>query len=78
MENMSGPHDPGDFTEALFDHFTTDQTVNSFDVPARIELQETVIAPWKAASIAAGHSGLAPSLAPFRLLGIVNRIDQVR
>lgn len=59
------------------DQWATIQTINSFTVPARSGMQTSVIDPWLAASFANGKpfGVLDLSIAPFRLLAIVNRMD---
>ena len=79
MEHMAGDDDPGQFIEKFFTQFEEDQTINGIMVPKRVNVPESmtsqVIKPWRAESSKRGLSGLAPELAPFRLLGIVNRMD---
>ncbi len=61
-----------DFVLNLLEHWTSTQTVNGLSVPARTSMQTQVINPWLAAS---GGVDLDLSIAPFRLLAIVNRLD---
>ena len=72
MENMAGENDPAEFTMKWLQHWETDQTVNGQVSPARPDIRPMVIDPWLAAS---GGETLDLSLAPFKLLAIVNRID---
>src|SRR5262249_59164334 len=48
------------------------QTINTFNVPARPNINTQIIQPWLAAS---GGASLDLGIAPFRLLAIVNRLD---
>jgi hypothetical protein len=57
--------------EAVFDSFTTPQTINGFRVEARPGLRPLVISQWP--RNAGGQLDLAQ--APMRLLAIVNRMD---
>ena len=75
MENMAGDNDVSEFVLDLFTDFTLDLTVNGHDVPARADLFTDIIQPWIDQSEANGIDGLDFSIAPFRLNGIVNRID---
>ncbi len=63
--------DPSLFTEEWLKHWVADQTINSFGVPKREEMQD-IINQWKQAS---GGERLKLDLAPLRLLAIVNRVD---
>lgn len=62
-----------DFVLSWLSQWTTTQSINGFDVPSRAQMQTRVIDPWLLAS--GGTGELSLSLAPFRLLGIVNRLD---
>ena len=77
MENMSGPHNVSDFVLNWLAHWETNQTINGFTSPARTQIRTLVTDPWLAASAANGAPAgtLDMSLAPFRLLAIVNRVD---
>lgn len=63
--------DPSLFTEEWLKHWVADQTINTFGVPKRTEMQ-AIIDQWRAAG---GGEQLNLKLAPFRLLAIVNRPD---
>ncbi len=58
-------------TEEWLKQWGTAQTVNTFNVPARAAMA-SLIADWRAAS---GGGDLDLSIAPFRLLAIVSRVD---
>lgn len=75
MENMAGGQDASDFVLDMFDDFLVDQVVNGHLIPARPELYTDIIQPWIDQSEENGIDGLDFSIAPFRLNGIVNRID---
>ena len=60
-----------DVTEAMFSTFNTPQTVNTFTIEARPNMDTFVLKPWP--RTAAGKLDL--SKAPMRLLAIVNRLD---
>ncbi len=62
-----------DFVLNWLSHWTSIQTVNGFNIGSRQNMQNQVINPWIAAS--GGTGVLDLSVAPFRLLAIVNRID---
>lgn len=77
MENMSGPHNVSDFVLNWLSHWEVDQNINGFNSPARPNIRQMVTQPWLDAS---ANNGAPPgtldmSLAPFRLLAIVNRLD---
>jgi len=63
-----------EFTKAWMDHWLTTQTINSFDVDSRGLMETLVITPWENLSGGANQP-LDFSVAPFRLLAIVNRAD---
>ncbi|MCH9651060.1 MAG: hypothetical protein K0U98_22750 [Deltaproteobacteria bacterium] len=63
--------DPSFMTEEWLKQWGTAQNVNSFNVPARAAMA-SLIADWRAAS---GGGDLDLSIAPFRLLAIVSRVD---
>lgn len=62
---------PSDFVEQWLNHWLTNQNINSFTAPARAQVQQ-LIDDWRAAS---GGGQLDLSIAPFRLLAIVPRLD---
>ncbi len=72
MEQMAGEHDPADFTLAWLRLWEQDQTINDTTSAARSAIREQIIDPWMAAS---GGERLDLSIAPFKLLAIVNRMD---
>lgn len=61
-----------DFVLTWLNHWLTTQSVNTFNVPSRSSMQTQIIDPWLASS---GGVNLDLSIAPFRLLSIVNRVD---
>ena len=63
---------PAAFTMQWLQKWQVNQTVNTFNVPARPNITTTIINPWLAAS---GGVSLNLGIAPFRLLAIVNRLD---
>lgn len=63
--------DPSLFTETWLQSWTANQTINSFGVPSRLQMQ-AIIDQWRAAS---GGGRLDLAKAPLRLLAIVNRVD---
>lgn len=63
--------DPSTFTETWLQHWASNQTINSFTAPSRLDIN-TLIADWRAAS---GGGALNLAIAPFRLLAINPRID---
>jgi hypothetical protein len=64
---------PSDFTKAWLAQWQSNQTVNTFTIPARAQITSMIIDPWIAAS--GGSGSLDLGKAPFRLLAIVNRVD---
>ncbi len=75
MENMAnGTSSTSDFIKALFKHWTVAQTINGFNVAARPNVYQKVIKDWEIRSGGAGAT-LLPQESPFRLLGIVLRVD---
>ncbi|MBN4080535.1 hypothetical protein JYT31_02615 [Beggiatoa alba] len=62
-----------DFVLNWLSLWTSIQSVNGFSVAARNFIQSSIIDPWLLAS--GGTGTLDLSLAPFRLLAIVNRLD---
>lgn len=75
MTEMANPAasgiNPSTFVERWLDHWLTAQTINTDNVPARTQMQ-SLIDDWRAAS---GGGDLDLSIAPFRLLAIVSRLD---
>jgi len=64
---------PSDLAMSLLKQWETEHLINDDAVPARALIRDLVIDPWLEAS---GNTGkLAMHKAPFRLLGIVNRVD---
>src|SRR5260221_841411 len=61
---------PSDFTQRMFRHWLNNQSVNSFTVPARPQMQ-TILNNWPKL----GDGRLDISKAPVKLLAIVNRVD---
>jgi len=57
--------------EQVFTSWLTDQTVNTFDIPARPAMQDIVLNSWPRLS----NGQLDLNRAPLRLLAIVNRLD---
>ena len=74
MSHISGQPDPADFVLRLFDEFREKQDVNGFTIPPHPFMLSEIIDPWIEASEQNGKK-LDFSIAPFRLNGIVNRID---
>ncbi len=75
MEGLAGTTDPvklSNFVLNWLKHWQVDQTINGDPVPKRPNIQSIVITPWLTAS---GGTTLDMKLAPFRLLGIVARLD---
>lgn len=62
---------PSTFVERWLQHWPVNQTINSDLVPARTQMNN-LISEWRAAS---GGGDLDLSIAPFRLLAIVSRLD---
>ena len=63
---------PSNFVMQWLRTWQVNQTVNTFNVPARTNINTQIINPWLAAS---GGVSLNLGIAPFRLLAIVNRLD---
>ena len=63
--------DPSVFAENWLQTWTANQTINSFGVPSRFQMQ-AIINQWRAAS---GGGKLDLTKAPLRLLAIVSRVD---
>lgn len=75
MENMAnGTSSTSDFIKALFKHWTIAQSINGFNVAARPNVYQEVIKDWEIRSGGPGAT-LLPNESPFRLLGIVSRVD---
>jgi hypothetical protein len=75
MANQSSTGtDPSTFVSNWLQTWMNDQLINGFTVSERTAINFDVIQPWIARSGGAG-SPLNLSLAPFRLLAIVNRLD---
>ncbi len=62
---------PVELAEMWLDHWLSNQTINTFTVPQRLQMQQ-LINDWRAAS---GGGQLNLKIAPSRLLTIVPRID---
>ena len=75
MTDMANPGltgiNPSLFVEDWLNHWLVFQMINTFNVPARTAMQD-IIDDWRAAS---GGGLLDLSIAPFRLLAIVPRVD---
>jgi hypothetical protein len=63
---------PSNFVMQWLQTWNANQTINTFNVPARPNINTQIIGPWLAAS---GGASLDLGIAPFRLLAIVNRLD---
>lgn len=63
--------DPSLFTESWLQNWVNNQTINSFPVPSRLQMQ-AIINQWRNAS---GGGRLDPVKAPLRLLAVSNRLD---
>jgi hypothetical protein len=63
---------PSNFVMQWLQTWQVNQTINTFNVPARPNIATQIINPWLMAS---GGSSLDLGIAPFRLLAIVNRLD---
>jgi hypothetical protein len=78
MEDMANTPATGipapSFVRRWLNEWEVPQTVNGQITPARINIQNEIIDPWQAVSGGPGMP-LDLSLAPFRLLAIVNRVD---
>jgi hypothetical protein len=62
------------FVRKWLDHWMNNQTVNGFTAKQRQMIKQLVIDPWEQASGGPG-APLDLSIAPFKLLAIVNRVD---
>ena len=84
MRQMANTPETGvmaeDFVLAWLRTWEAEQTANGFPVPPRAGVKDQITDPWLAKSEAAGGppGKLNLSLAPFRLLAIVNRVDLKR
>ena len=65
---------PSAFVRQWLSNWEAAQTVNGFNVPARLNIRNLIINPWETASGGRGRP-LDLSKAPFKLLAIVNRVD---
>lgn len=75
MDNINnGTASTSAFIKALFRHWQGAPVVNGFVVPARAHVWQQVIEDWELASGGPG-APLLPEHSPFRLLGIVLRLD---
>jgi len=63
---------PSSFVMQWLQTWQINHTINTFNVPARPNINTQIINPWLAAS---GGASLDLGIAPFRLLAIVNRLD---
>jgi hypothetical protein len=63
--------DPAVFVEQWLAHWQAPQTINSHNVPARLQVNNVILNPWPKRPD--GHLDLKQS--PFRLLAIVSRVD---
>ncbi len=62
------------FVRKWLDHWMSNQTINGFTAKQRQQIKQLVIDPWEQASGGPG-APLDLSIAPFKLLAIVNRVD---
>ncbi|WP_308367365.1 MULTISPECIES: hypothetical protein [unclassified Microbulbifer] len=75
MGNINnGTASTSDYIKALFDHWNGTQTINGQTVPARSHVFDEVIGEWEIRSGGPGAT-LLPQHSPFKLLGIVLRLD---
>ncbi len=65
---------PSTFVRRWLNKWEADQTVNGWNVPRRLSIQNQIINPWQAASGGPGKP-LDLAKAPFKLVAIVNRVD---
>lgn len=83
MTRMSGTVPPQVLVAEWLHSFEINRVVNGFPVPARPNMRPAIIDPWLVASGCAAGSPIVGAVAcpldlqkaPFRLLGIVNRVD---
>lgn len=66
---------PSDFVRRWLNRWKFPQVVNDDFIPARLDIQNQIIAPWEVASGVGPGGPLDLAKAPFRLLAIVNRVD---
>lgn len=75
MENIAnGTSSTSDYIKQLFDHWNSLQIINNDSVPARPNVFNRVIRDWEIRSGGVG-APLLPQESPFRLLGIMPRLD---
>lgn len=75
MENINnGTSSTSDYIKQFFEHWMFTPVINSFPVNARPNVYQQVIEEWEMRSGGPGAS-LLPGESPFRLLGIVLRLD---
>lgn len=75
MENIAnGTASTSDYIKRFFNHWNTAQIINNHNVPARPSVYQQIIREWEIRSGGVG-APLRPEESPFRLLGIVLRID---
>ena len=74
MRAMAGDQNPSSFMRQWLRTWTTTQTVNGLNLPARTQMINEVLGPWEQRSGGANQP-LDFSRAPFRLLAIMNRMD---
>lgn len=72
MDGLSGGKNTEQFVLNWLNQWNKDVYVNGQKIPARKAIQSLIIDPWRQAS---GGKRLDMSKAPFRLLGITNRVD---
>lgn len=80
MTELAGNQNVSRFVSHWLSHWMSEQPVNGSTIPARVDILDKVIRPWKRAG---GQDPDVPndqwdvdlSRAPFRLLAIVNRLD---
>ena len=70
LEQMAPtPGDPEAFIRNWLHHWAISDTINSDIVPARPNLEATILRAWET------HGKLDPTKTPFKLIAIVNRLD---
>lgn len=75
MENIANGTAPtSDYIKDMFRHWAFTPVINSFPVPARPNVYQQIIQDWEIRSGGPG-ADLVPHESPFRLLGIVLRLD---
>ena len=72
VEQMAGSQTPSAFVLDWLQQWEIEQHINGHSIAARPAIREKIIEPWLAAS---GGEALDLSIAPFKLLAIVNRMD---